>query len=90
MPADDRWWGVIRYAPGSRTYVDPDADLAAAFDGWYRNRQDAVDVFEYWCERFKGWTIALIQEVDIQRGGMFAEVPDARHEAHEEGDDAKA
>jgi hypothetical protein len=41
----DDAWGIIRYAPGSGRFPDEDA---AAFDGWYASRADAIERAEDW------------------------------------------
>ena len=40
-PSDQQTWGIIRYAAGSGTFPQDDA---AAFDGWYSLRDDALAV----------------------------------------------
>jgi hypothetical protein len=51
-------WGVIRYAAGSGTLPDQDA---AAFNGWYAHRADALAVAERWSTRYPQWIVALVQ-----------------------------
>ena len=51
-------WGIIRYAPGSG--VTP-ADDAAAFDGWYKDYEDALAVARDWHAEFPGWIVAIVR-----------------------------
>lgn len=51
-------WGIIRYAPGSGTFP---ADDAAAFDGWYVDRRNALAVAEDWAERHPRWIVGLVR-----------------------------
>ena len=57
-PVSDGRWGVVRYAPGSGVFCDDDA---AAFDGWYTLRDDALAVAEDWALRFPQWIVALVR-----------------------------
>jgi hypothetical protein len=41
-PSKQSSWGIIRYAPGSGAVASEDD--AAAFDGWYKDRADALAI----------------------------------------------
>lgn len=58
-------WGVIRYAPASGPMPGDDA---AAFDGWYYDRDDALAVAEDWKTRFPQWIVALVSSEVIAFG----------------------
>jgi hypothetical protein len=57
-PSNQKTWGIIRYAPGSGTFPEDDA---AAFDGWYSDRQDALAVAQEWAARHPQWIVGLVQ-----------------------------
>jgi hypothetical protein len=50
-------WGIIRYAPGSGQVPEDDA---AAFDGWYAKREDAMSVAEHWVKQHPQWIVAVV------------------------------
>jgi hypothetical protein len=71
-PCSQITWGIIRYAPGSGLACDEDA---AGFDGWYSDRQDALDQAKDWSSRFPQWIVALVQSDQIWFGnGDFTTV----------------
>ena len=57
-PSNQKTWGIIRYAPGSGTFPEDDA---AAFDGWYGDRQDALAVAQDWVAQHPQWIVGLVQ-----------------------------
>jgi hypothetical protein len=52
-------WGIIRFAPGTGSIPEGDA---AAFGGWYADREDAKAQYNDWCKRFPNWIIAIVQQ----------------------------
>ena len=58
VPSKEVGWGIIRYAPGSGAFPEDDA---AAFDGWYADREDALAVAEGWVARHPHWIVALVR-----------------------------
>lgn len=60
-------WGIIRYAAGSGAGPEDDC---AAFDGWYSDRDDAANVYRWWCERHPHWIVALVSADDIRFSQM--------------------
>jgi hypothetical protein len=56
--ADTLSWGIIRYAVSSG--FSPESDCAA-FDGWYTDRAEALEVYKFWCRIHPHWTVALVQ-----------------------------
>jgi hypothetical protein len=71
-PSDqEKTWGIIRYAPGSGAFPRDDA---AAFDGWYSDRNDALAVARDWVARHPQWIVALVRSDLIWFGdGDFSE-----------------
>jgi hypothetical protein len=65
-PSEQENWGIIRYAVGSGTFPEDDA---AAFDGWYSDRNDALAVAQDWAARHPHWTVALVRSDLIWFGG---------------------
>jgi hypothetical protein len=59
-------WGIIRHAPGSGATPDQDA---AAFDGWYRERDVALFIAECWAAEHPGWIVGLVAADTVWRGG---------------------
>jgi len=57
-PSDQKTWGIIRYALGSGAFPEDDA---AAFDGWYSDKHDALAVAKDWVERHPQWIVGLVQ-----------------------------
>ena len=57
-PSNQKTWGIIRYAPGSGTFPEDDA---AAFDGWYSDKQDALAVAQDWVAQHPQWIVGLVQ-----------------------------
>ena len=67
-------WGIIRYAPGSGTFCDDDA---AAFDGWYSDHEDALEIARAWHASHYGWIVAVVcQDQVFYGGGDFTTVAD--------------
>jgi len=64
-------WGIIRYAPNSGGCPEDDA---AAFDGWYDCREDALAVASGWATKFPQWVVALVCSDTIRFGGDFSTV----------------
>jgi hypothetical protein len=65
-------WGIIRYAPGSGRFCDEDA---AAFDGWYSDREDALAIAKEWVAERPQWIVALVASNQIWFGnGDFTTV----------------
>jgi hypothetical protein len=70
--SDQETWGIIRYAAGSGTRPENDA---AAFDGWYSNREDALAVARDWVARNPQWIVALVRSDLVWFGdGDFSKV----------------
>jgi hypothetical protein len=68
-PSDQKTWGIIRYAPGSGVFPEDDA---AAFDGWYSDKQEALAVAQDWVERHPQWIVSLVQSERVWLGnGSF-------------------
>ena len=62
-------WGVIRYAPGSGLLPEDDA---AAFNGWYTHREDALLFAKHWAESYPQWIVALVKSDETWWGqGSF-------------------
>jgi hypothetical protein len=59
-------WGIIRYAAGSGNLPEDDA---AAFDGWYTHREDALAIAKDMRERHPQWIVALVRADLISFGG---------------------
>lgn len=55
--SNDCKWGIMRYAPGTGLFPEDDA---CHFDGWYKDRADAHDIYGDWCVRYPGWIVAVI------------------------------
>jgi hypothetical protein len=68
----DAQWGVIRYAPGTGLFPEDDA---AAFDGWYVCRDDALAVAEDFVARHPQWTVALVRSERTWFGDRDAAMP---------------
>jgi hypothetical protein len=67
-------WGIIRYAPCSG--IAPEDD-AAAFDGWYADRRDALAIANDWAARYPQWIVGLVQSDLVWFGdGDFSTVAD--------------
>jgi hypothetical protein len=49
-------WGIIGYALGSGDFPEDDA---AAFDGWYADREGALAVAKDWVARHPHWLVGL-------------------------------
>jgi hypothetical protein len=64
-PVQQTSWGIIRYAAGSGRSPDEDA---AAFDGWYFKRAEALAVAEEWARTFPQWIVALVGSDQIWFG----------------------
>jgi hypothetical protein len=74
LPCSQITWGIIRYAGGSGHAPDEDA---AAFDGWYTDRNDALAIARDWAARFPQWIVALVRSDLIWFGdGDFGTVRD--------------
>jgi hypothetical protein len=56
-------WGIIRYAAGSG--LSPEDDCAG-FDGWYVDREEALEIYRDWCQRHPHWIVALVEADDIR------------------------
>jgi hypothetical protein len=56
-------WGVVRYAAGSGCFPEDDC---AAFDGWYFDRNDALAVYQAWCERHPYWIVGLVEAHEVR------------------------
>ena len=56
-PCKQKSWAIIRYAANSGGFPDEDA---AAFDGWYADRADALAVAEDWAVRYPQWIVGLV------------------------------
>lgn len=50
-------WGIICYAAGSGLFPEDDA---AAFDGWYSDRSDALAVAQDMVARRPYWIVGLV------------------------------
>jgi hypothetical protein len=73
-PSEQVTWGIIRYAGGSGPFPDTDA---AAFDGWYADRADAMAVAKDWSERYPQWIVGLVRSDLIWFGnGDFSVLSD--------------
>jgi hypothetical protein len=73
-PTRQTSWGVIRYACGSGSFPDEDA---AAFNGWYSDRADALAEAEHWAARYPQWIVGLVSSDLIWFGnGAFEQVRD--------------
>jgi len=66
--------GIIRYAPGSGAFPEDDA---AAFDGWYADREDALAVARDRITRHPHWIVGLVRSDVIWFGsGDFSSFRD--------------
>jgi hypothetical protein len=71
-PVGQDTWGIIRYAPGSGSFPKDDA---AAFDGWYADRKEALAVAEEWAREHSYWIVALVRSDQVWFGeGNFTNV----------------
>ena len=71
-PTRQTTWAIIRYAANSGTCPDEDA---AAFDGWYSDREDALAVAEDWVNRYPQWIVGLVCSDQVWFGqGDFGSV----------------
>jgi hypothetical protein len=71
-PVSQKTWGIIRYAANSGLFCDEDA---AAFDGWYSDRADALAIAEAWAAEYPQWIVGLVASDQIWFGnGDFASV----------------
>ncbi len=61
----DQSWGIIRYAAGSGSVPEEDA---AAFDGWYADRAEALAIATDWAARYPQWVVALVRSDHIWFG----------------------
>jgi hypothetical protein len=64
-PTEQVSWGIIRDAAGSGSFPEDDA---AAFDGWYMDREDALAVAEDWVRRYPYWIVGLVSSDRIWFG----------------------
>jgi hypothetical protein len=73
-PVAQQSWAVVRYAPDSG---DTPEDDAAAFDGWYSDRNDAMAVARDWAARYPQWIVGIVKSDLIWFGnGDFGAVQD--------------
>ena len=56
-PVKQTTWAIICYAPNSGGFPEDDA---AAFDGWYADRDDALAVAEDMVKSHPQWVVALV------------------------------
>jgi hypothetical protein len=63
QPSRQQTWGIIRYAAGSGSFPEDDC---AAFDGWYSDRADALEIYRDWCKRFPHWIVGLVKSEEIR------------------------
>jgi hypothetical protein len=71
-PSDQKTWGIIRYAVGSGAFPQDDA---AAFDGWYTDRNDALAVAQDWVARHPQWIVGLVRSDLVWFGdGDFSKI----------------
>jgi hypothetical protein len=56
-PTQTKSWGIVRYAAGSVAFPEDDA---AAFDGWYSDREEALAVAQDWIARHPQWIVTLV------------------------------
>jgi hypothetical protein len=71
-PHEQTTWGIIRYAAGSG--MSPQDD-AAAFDGWYADRNEAMSIATDWARRYPQWIVALVRSDTVWFGeGDFSAV----------------
>ncbi|MGA7809299.1 hypothetical protein [Bradyrhizobium sp.] len=73
-PVAQQSWAVVRYAPDSG---DTPEDDAAAFDGWYSDRNDAIAVASGWAASYPQWIVGIVESDLIWIGnGDFGAVQD--------------
>jgi hypothetical protein len=58
-PTKTKSWGIIRVALGSA--AGGGSYDAAAWDGWYSQREDALLIAKEWAQRYPSWLVALVK-----------------------------
>jgi hypothetical protein len=67
-------WDVIRYIPVPGATPDEDP---CAFDGWFFIQSWAQEVYDYWCERYPDWIVALVVQDRVRFSNKQLELPSA-------------
>jgi hypothetical protein len=80
-PCRQKSWAIIRYAANSGDFPDEDA---AAFDGWYADREDALAVAQDWSVRYPQWIVGLVHSDTVWFGqGDYGQCKDRALTARE-------